>query len=92
MLAIAIAGLVTGEPARLQYGYDFNGRVCGMGAMEDRPFVYYPFPFPKDMTSTSLDGADFTWATCVKQCPDQRPPKIPNRFGRRRVCGLRVTV
>ena len=55
---------------RLHYGYDFNGRICGVGAMVDRPYVYYPFPYPDDMQSGSLDGADFTWATCVKSCPN----------------------
>ena len=80
MLLIAILGFITGDPERLHYGYDFNGRVCGTGAMKDRPFVFYPFPYPNDLTSTSLDGADFTWATCVKSCPNQRPPAIPNRL------------
>jgi hypothetical protein len=62
-------GLSRGQPDRLVSGYDFNGNVCGAGDMKDRPYVYYPFPYPKDATSGSLDGADFTWAVCVEKCP-----------------------
>lgn len=39
-----------GQPDRLVSGYDFNGNTCGSGEMLERPFVYYPFPFPKDAT------------------------------------------
>jgi hypothetical protein len=78
MLFVAITGIMKGDPDKLHYGYDFNGRVCGTAAMKDRPFVFYPFPFPDD--ANSLDGADFSWATCVKRCPNQKPPALPNRF------------
>ena len=43
-------GIAMGQPDRLVSGYDFNGNVCGSGQMADRPFVYYPFPFPQDAT------------------------------------------
>ena len=75
-------GISKGQPDRLVSGYDFNGRVCGVGDMKDKPSVYYPYPFPKDMTSGSMDGADFTWAVCVEDCPKvdtfdaQNPPNM----------------
>ena len=75
-------GISKGQPDRLVSGYDFNGRVCGVGDMKDKPSVYYPYPFPKDMTSGSMDGADFTWAVCVEDCPRvdtfdaQNPPNM----------------
>jgi len=65
-----------GPPERLQYGYDFNGHVCGVGVMEKRPYVYYPFPYPDDLQSGSLQGADFTWAVCVKSCPVPNPNPV----------------
>ena len=78
MFVVAGFGIRNGEPERLHYGYDFNGFTCGVGAMSKRPYVYYPFPYPSDLSSSSMEGADFTWATCVDQCP------TPKRAGRAR--------
>jgi len=50
MLPLPGFGFAMGQPDRLVSGYDFNGRVCGVAEMEKRPFVYYPFPYPKDGT------------------------------------------
>merc|ERR1719199_326549 len=63
MFIIGGIGIATGEPDRLVSGYDFNGRICGVGAMESRRLVYYPFPYG--------DPVDFTWAVCVDNCPNQ---------------------
>ena len=83
MFVVAGFGIRNGEPERLHYGYDFNGFTCGVGAMSKRPYVYYPFPYPSDLSSSSMEGADFTWATCVDQCPTPKKAaiggsKIPN--------------
>ena len=43
-----------------------------VGGMKSRPFVYYVFPYPNNLDSGSLEGADFTWAVCVKTCPTPR--------------------
>jgi hypothetical protein len=44
-----------------------TGKICGMRGTEyaKKPYVYYPYPFPKDAMSGSLDSVDLTWATCV---------------------------
>ena len=44
-------------------GRTYIRRICGVGAMESRRLVYYPFPYG--------DPVDFTWAVCVDNCPNQ---------------------
>ena len=39
MIAVGIIGFVTGDPARLSYGYDFNGNVCGQGTQTDKSYL-----------------------------------------------------
>ena len=42
-------GIAKGQPDRLVYGYDFNGKICGVNDMKGKDFVYYPFPYPSDV-------------------------------------------
>ncbi len=39
MIAIGIIGFVYGNPARLTYGYDFNGNVCGQGSQSNNSYL-----------------------------------------------------
>ncbi len=39
MIAIGIIGFVMGDPARLTYGYDFNGNVCGQGTQSNNSYL-----------------------------------------------------
>jgi len=73
MFGIAAFGIMQGEPQLLTSGYDFNGNICGMKntPYEERPLVYYPYPYPENAMSGTMDGVDLTWALCVDKCPDQ---------------------
>jgi len=83
MLAVGIVGFVSGNPARLHYGYDFNGHVCGWGVNEGKENLYYPYPFPPiDPLTGSVDDptdVDLTWAVCVEECPNMVDVFPPNQ-------------
>mmetsp|Transcript_23355 Transcript_23355/g.58569 ORF Transcript_23355/g.58569 Transcript_23355/m.58569 type:complete len:788 (+) Transcript_23355:155-2518(+) len=85
MIAIGAIGFANGDPARLHYGYDFNGHVCGYGPNAGKENLYYPYPFPADPGSsdfsfspTAASDVDLSWAVCVKECPNQLSG-IPNQ-------------
>jgi hypothetical protein len=69
-----IAPNTRGDPARLHYGYDFNGHVCGSGINKGKENLYYPYPFPPtDPVSGdagSYDDVDLSWSVCVEKCPN----------------------
>lgn len=45
-----------GYPGRLQRGTDVYGNVCGMGALEDRPYTFYGVPDRSLSVSLCLSG------------------------------------
>lgn len=65
--------LCRGNPARLHYGYDFNGNVCGESAVnKDKKYLYYPYPFPPVDPKTggfgATDQVDLTWSPSPPPC------------------------
>lgn len=39
------------------HGYDFRAELCGVGSLEERPFMYFPDPYTID------------FSLCVRECP-----------------------
>lgn len=52
MFAVAIFGLIKGEPARLFAPYDFDNRFCGV----DESVKEYPYLFVTNFQPTYADG------------------------------------
>ena len=81
VLVLAVAGTVAavalrvGDTRRLMHGVDYTGKLCGVGALADRPLVVYP------RLATDLEGyrgmlSTAPWAVplyglCVQSCPSR---------------------
>lgn len=74
MLVIGIIGFENGDPSRLVYGSDYNGRTCGVGNLSDSKYLVYPRPY-EDIYLAGTDVAihrpwDINFfAICVPSCP-----------------------
>lgn len=73
MAAVAIVGLINGQPKRLLYGTDYNGTTCGTGDMSNRTLTFYP-RVTEDMLEQardpSLSVTDYSfYGLCVSECP-----------------------
>jgi hypothetical protein len=74
MLVIGIIGFQNGDPERLVYGSDYQGRTCGAGNMTGEKYLVYPRPH-LDVELAGLDVAvsrpwDINFfAVCVPSCP-----------------------
>ena len=58
-LIVSLVIIVVGEPSTLSMPTDPDGRVCGVGALEKYPFIYFVTPSKKYMYRT----------VCVSTCP-----------------------
>ena len=71
MLCISFTGYHFGNPARLVYGTDYAGRVCGGPDKKNQPFITFPRVF-QDVKLSSIDRAfgkfDF-FGVCRSGCP-----------------------
>lgn len=80
-LIIGAIGLKYGEPARMLYGTDYEGNVCGMGAMKDRRYTAYPrgnFDFIMNAGKSPLDYSFY--GICVASCPGDVTPVCNNMY------------
>lgn len=73
MIAVAIVGILNGEPKRLLYGTDYNGTTCGTGAREDLQLTFYP-RMSQDLLEQAMDPTlsptDYSfYGVCVATCP-----------------------
>jgi hypothetical protein len=57
MAIIAGFSLQNGRPLLITNGYDYEGNICGVGAMADYSFNYFPMPIY------------VAYSVCVKSCP-----------------------
>lgn len=72
---IAVAAFSVGNMQRLTNGVDYTGAVCGVGDLEERPYVYYP-RLAEDLFRYRTMLSSAPWAVplyglCVAECPVQ---------------------
>ncbi|XP_066928594.1 choline transporter-like protein 4 isoform X2 [Clytia hemisphaerica] len=76
MIVIGVVAYVEGDPKRLLYATDSNGKVCGAD-IPDKPYLYF-FDMTKCLTKGASDPLAFvkqgftcpTPQVCVKECPN----------------------
>lgn len=59
MIVLAIEGVTSGEPYKMIAVWDSSWAPCGLGDLEDKPYVYFAIPHPDHLNKT----------TCVEECP-----------------------
>ncbi|KAH9197150.1 hypothetical protein AeNC1_000862 [Aphanomyces euteiches] len=73
MVVLAIVGVANGTPQSLLYGTDFNGTVCGNGAVADSKYIFYP-RMNEDMQVQAAKGIQPLsmkfYGLCVNRCPE----------------------
>lgn len=74
VLVIGIVGFQNGNPARLVYGTDYKGRVCGEVNKTDQPYLVYPRPTEDVLLAGSSVAVDTPWdinffSVCAERCP-----------------------
>ena len=66
-IAVAILGFYNGNPSKLLYGYDEDGKACG----HDDGYEMYPYLyFYSSINNSNNSKETIINAFCVKECPD----------------------
>ena len=65
-IAIAVLGFYNGHPSKLLYGYDEDGKACGIDDYEIYPYLY----FYSSINNTNGTKEAIINGFCVKECPD----------------------
>ena len=76
---ITYLSLTVGDPAALLYGKDYLGNRCGVGAMSDKPAVYYP-RLDQDLAAQAAIATTMPWklsfyGLCMESCPNVTTPE-----------------
>lgn len=65
-IAVAVLGFYNGHPSKLLYGYDEDGKACGIDDYEIYPYLY----FYSSINNTNGTKETIINGFCVKDCPD----------------------
>lgn len=79
MSYITYLSVTVGDPLSIQYGSDYLGNRCGVGAMADRPAAYYP-RVDKDIIAQAAIASTMPWrlafyGLCLEDCPNVTTPQ-----------------
>ncbi|XP_076321156.1 choline transporter-like protein 2 isoform X1 [Tachypleus tridentatus] len=70
-IALAVIAFQRGDPKQLIFPTDWQGRICGVGEMSGKPYLYF-FDLTKciDLGSVLLSGCP-TPQVCTSECPNR---------------------
>merc|ERR1719230_1399041 len=79
LIYITYLSVTVGDPNAVFYGVDYLGNRCGVGAMSDKPAVYYP-RIDQDLIAQSAIASTMPWrlvfyGLCLEECPNVTQPQ-----------------
>ena len=78
IIFLAYLSATVGDPYEVLYGADYLGNRCGVGAMKDKKYVYFPRA-DKDIIAQAAIASTMPWRVrfyglCLERCPPVASP------------------